>query len=134
MKNSLKILPKWKYSVKKWCFSQNVSDNKSYLTVRFGSDRWLKTETNIESFLIIFLKWIISPSLFFQSVISSELLDNLKVYEFSLSSNDMTRISSLNRNVRKIVPVVKLVNGDVVARDLKSRHYPFGFEEKIIDQ
>ena len=61
-------------------------------------------------------------------------MDNLKVYEFSLSPDQMARISSLNKNVRKIVPVVKLENGDVVARDIKSRHYPFGFEEKIIDE
>ena len=41
----------------------------------------------------------------FQSVIEHELSENLKVYDFTLTSDQMSRINGLNRNIRKIVPV-----------------------------
>ena len=67
----------------------------------------------------------------FQSVIPSELSDNLKVYEFELTEYEMETIYTLNKNMRKIVPIVKLKSGEVVLRDGKSRHYPFTFEEPL---
>ena len=66
-----------------------------------------------------------------QSVIESELLDNLKVYEFELTEDDMEKINGLNKNIRKIVPINKLKSGEVVLRDARSRHYPFRFEEPL---
>ena len=66
-----------------------------------------------------------------QSVIESELLDNLKVYEFELTGDEMEKINGLNKNIRKIVPINKLKSGEVVVRDARSRHFPFTFEEPL---
>jgi len=66
-----------------------------------------------------------------KSVIPSELSDNLKVYEFELTEYEVETIYTLNKNMRKIVPIVKLKSGEVVLRDGKSRHYPFTFEEPL---
>jgi diketogulonate reductase-like aldo/keto reductase len=59
------------------------------------------------------------------------LLDNLQAFEFELNDNEMEKLSALNRNLRKIIPVVKLTSGEVILRDGKSRHFPFAFEEKV---
>ena len=67
----------------------------------------------------------------FQSIINSELSDNLKVSEFELTDEEMDKIHTLNKNMRKIVPIVKLKNGEIILRDGKSRHYPFTFEEAL---
>ena len=64
-------------------------------------------------------------------MIESELLDNLKVYEFELTEDEVKKIYGLNKNLRKIVPINKLKDGTVVLRDGKSRHFPFHFEEKL---
>ena len=69
--------------------------------------------------------------LILQSVIESELLDNLKVYDFELSSDEMAIIDTLNKNLRKIIPVNKLKSGETVFRDAKSRHYPFNYREPM---
>ena len=66
-----------------------------------------------------------------QSVIESELLNNLEVYEFELSPEDMEKINGLNKNLRKIIPINKLKSGECVLRDGKSRHFPFHFEEPL---
>ena len=71
--------------------------------------------------------------IYFQSVIESELLENMKVFEFELDLEDMKAIGYLNKNLRKIVPVNKLKSGEIILRDGKSRHYPFTFEEPIVD-
>ena len=66
---------------------------------------------------------------FFPSVIQSELLDNLQIYSFQLDEDDMKEINKLETGVRKIIPVSKLTNGEVVVRDKESKLFPFTFEE-----
>ena len=41
----------------------------------------------------------------------------------------MMAIKELETGVRKIIPVAKLKNGDVVVRDKESNLFPFDFEE-----
>ena len=65
----------------------------------------------------------------FQSVILSELLDNLQIYSFQLDKEDMEAIKQLETGKRKIVPISKLANGEVVVRDKESKLFPFAFEE-----
>ena len=94
-------------------------------------------------------------SIIFQSVIKRELLENMKVFEFELDSEDMKAISYLNKNLRLIVPINKLKSGvyisflssstlliqtnifillgEIVLRDGKSRHFPFTFDEPILE-
>ena len=57
----------------------------------------------------------------------------MKVFEagFVLTEADMEAINRLNKNLRKIVPINKLKNGEVVLRDGKSRHFPFTYEEPL---
>ena len=62
-------------------------------------------------------------------MIESELLDNLQIYSFQLDKEDMAEIETLETGVRKILPVTKLPNGDVVVRDIESKLYPFTFKE-----
>ena len=56
------------------------------------------------SFLILLLagpKGIAGHSrLYFQSIIEAELLDNLKVFEFELTGEEMKEIHGLNKNIR----------------------------------
>ena len=66
-----------------------------------------------------------------QSVINSELSDNLKAYDFELTDKEMKMIYGLNKNMRKIVPINKLKSGEVVLRDGKSCHFPFNYEEPL---
>ena len=74
---------------------------------------------------------ILKHNFIFQSIINSELSDNLKVSEFELTDEEMEKIHTLNKNMRKIVPIVKLKNGEIILRDGKSRHFPFTFEEAL---
>ena len=62
-----------------------------------------------------------------QSVIKSELAENLKVLEesFELDKGDMDAIFSLNRDLRKIVPVAKLKSGQIVLRSGQKRIFFF---------
>ena len=62
-------------------------------------------------------------------MIQSELLDNLQIYSFQLDEDDMKEISKLETGIRKIIPVAKLTNGEVVVRDKESKLFPFTFEE-----
>ena len=71
------------------------------------------------------------PCNILQSVIESELLDNLKVYDFELSADEMAIIDQLNKNMRKIIPINKLKSGETVIRDARSRHYPFNYREPM---
>ena len=41
----------------------------------------------------------------------------------------MSEIRTLETGVRKIIPVTKLTNGDVIVRDKESKLYPFTFTE-----
>ena len=62
-----------------------------------------------------------------QSVIKSELAENLRVLEdgFELDKGDMDAIFSLNRDLRKIVPVAKLKSGEIVLRSGQKRNFFF---------
>ena len=64
-----------------------------------------------------------------KSVIESELMDNLQIFSFQLDEDDMSEISKLETGIRKIVPVTKLTNGDIMIRDIESKLYPFTFVE-----
>ena len=57
------------------------------------------------------------------------MYDNLQIYSFQLDEDDMMAIKELETGVRKIIPVAKLKNGDVVVRDKESNLFPFDFEE-----
>ena len=65
----------------------------------------------------------------FQSVIPSELYDNLQIYSFQLDEDDMKKMKELETGIRKIIPVAKLTNGEVVIRDKESKLFPFDFVE-----
>ena len=65
----------------------------------------------------------------FQSVIQHELYDNLQIYSFQLDEEDMREIKELETGIRKIIPVTKLSNGEVVIRDKESKLFPFDFKE-----
>jgi len=41
----------------------------------------------------------------------------------------MEAIQTLETGIRKIIPVTKLSNGDVIVRDKESKLFPFTFEE-----
>ncbi len=67
-----------------------------------------------------------------KSIIESELLDNLLVLSspFELDESDLSVLANLDRNVRKIVPIVTLADGSgVEIRDLHSKYFPFAEEE-----
>ena len=64
-----------------------------------------------------------------QSIIESELLDNLKCFSFELDADDMKKIEGLDRNLRKIVPIVTLKDGTVEPRDKHSKFNSFLEEE-----
>lgn len=59
-----------------------------------------------------------------KSVTPSRIQQNLQVFDFSLSSDDMKLISSFNRNERFIVPTVER-DGKRVWRDAEHPHFPF---------
>ena len=58
-------------------------------------------------------------------MIKSELAENLRVLEdgFELDKGDMDAIFSLNRDLRKIVPVAKLKSGEIVLRSGQKRSF-----------
>ena len=70
----------------------------------------------------------------FQSVIQHELYDNLQIYSFQLDEEDMREIKELETGIRKIIPVTKLSNGEVVIRDKESKLFPFDFKETYPDE
>ena len=64
-----------------------------------------------------------------KSVIQAELEDNLKVWGWSLSKEQMEVVSSLETGVRKIVPLITMEDGETGIRDLKDINYPFHYIE-----
>lgn len=64
-----------------------------------------------------------------KSVLESELLENLKVFEMELDDDDMRQIETMDQNIRKIVPIVTLKDGTVELRDLHNKHNGFEYEE-----
>ncbi|KAL0979306.1 hypothetical protein UPYG_G00183450 [Umbra pygmaea] len=59
-----------------------------------------------------------------KSVTPSRIQQNLQVFDFTLSDEDMKQIESLNRNKRYIVPVVEK-DSQRVWRDADHPHFPF---------
>jgi len=64
-----------------------------------------------------------------KSVIQAELEDNLKVWGWSLSKEQMEVVSSLETGVRKIVPLITMKDGETRIRDLEDINYPFHYIE-----
>merc|ERR1711892_1021395 len=64
-----------------------------------------------------------------KSVILTELTDNLGVWGWELSKEDMKLVDGLETGVRKIVPIIKMSDGSVKIRDEDDENYPFGFVE-----
>jgi len=64
-----------------------------------------------------------------KSVILTELTDNLGVWGWELSKEDMKLVEGLETGVRKIVPIIKMSDGSVKIRDEDDENYPFGFVE-----
>uniref|UniRef100_A0A8D0GDB2 alcohol dehydrogenase (NADP(+)) n=1 Tax=Sphenodon punctatus TaxID=8508 RepID=A0A8D0GDB2_SPHPU len=59
-----------------------------------------------------------------KSVTPARLQQNLQVFDFSLTEEEMSSIRSLNKNWRYIVPMIT-VDGKLVARDAGHPLYPF---------
>ncbi|XP_061200961.1 aldo-keto reductase family 1 member A1 isoform X1 [Neopsephotus bourkii] len=59
-----------------------------------------------------------------KSVTPARIQQNLQVFDFSLTEEEMSHIRSLNKNWRYIVPMIT-VDGKLVARDAGHPHYPF---------
>ncbi|KAM9857979.1 aldo-keto reductase family 1 member A1-A [Aulostomus maculatus] len=59
-----------------------------------------------------------------KSVTPSRIQQNLQLFDFSLSEDDMKLLESLNRNERFIVPAVER-DGKRVWRDAEHPHFPF---------
>jgi len=64
-----------------------------------------------------------------KSVIPSELEDNLGVWGWHLTMEEMQVVSAMETGVRKIVPIITLANGEQKIRDIDDINYPFGFTE-----
>lgn len=74
----------------------------------------------------VILRWHIQRAVVCipKSVTPSRIQQNLQVFDFSLSDNDMILIESFNRNERFIVPAVER-DGKKVWRDAEHPHFPF---------
>ena len=59
-----------------------------------------------------------------KSVTPARILQNLQVFDFSLTEEEMSHVGSLNKNWRYIVPMLT-VNGKPVPRDAGHPNYPF---------
>ncbi|XP_076853677.1 aldo-keto reductase family 1 member A1-A [Brachyhypopomus gauderio] len=59
-----------------------------------------------------------------KSVTPSRIKENIEVFDFSLSENDMKQIESFNRNERLIIPSIEK-DGQKVWRDATNPHFPF---------
>ncbi|XP_019711402.1 aldo-keto reductase family 1 member A1-B isoform X2 [Hippocampus comes] len=59
-----------------------------------------------------------------KSVTPSRIRQNLQVFDFTLSAEEMSDLAALNKNWRYILPVIQ-VDGKPVPRDAGHPHYPF---------
>lgn len=60
-----------------------------------------------------------------KSIIKKELEENLKIYDFEITEEEVKAIDGLNKGIRKLVPIVTLETGEVVPRDREDRFYPY---------
>ncbi|XP_077464116.1 aldo-keto reductase family 1 member A1-B [Stigmatopora argus] len=60
-----------------------------------------------------------------KSVTSSRIRQNLQIFDFDLSSDEMSAVTALDKKWRYVLPVVE-VDGKFVPRDGGHPHYPFG--------
>ncbi|XP_060132939.1 aldo-keto reductase family 1 member A1 isoform X1 [Zootoca vivipara] len=74
----------------------------------------------------ILLRWQVQRKVVVipKSVTPARILQNLQVFDFNLTAEEMSFIGSLNKNWRYIVPMVT-VEGKLVARDAGHPLYPF---------
>lgn len=74
----------------------------------------------------ILLRWQVQRKVICipKSVTPSRILQNIQVFDFTLSPEDMKQLGTLNKNCRYIVPLLT-VDGKNVARDAKHPLYPF---------
>uniref|UniRef100_A0A673KN73 alcohol dehydrogenase (NADP(+)) n=1 Tax=Sinocyclocheilus rhinocerous TaxID=307959 RepID=A0A673KN73_9TELE len=59
-----------------------------------------------------------------KSVTPSRIKQNIEVFDFKLTDEDMRVIESFNRNERLIIPTI-MIDGQKVWRDAKHPHFPF---------
>jgi len=60
-----------------------------------------------------------------KSIIKKELEENLQIFDFQLSKEEVETIDGLNKGIRKLIPIVTLATGEVVPRDQGDRFYPY---------
>ncbi|XP_053325471.1 aldo-keto reductase family 1 member A1 isoform X2 [Spea bombifrons] len=74
----------------------------------------------------ILLRWQVQRNVVTipKSVTPSRIQQNLQVFDFSLSDEEMKEIGALNKNWRYIIPLIT-VSGKSVARDAGHPFYPF---------
>jgi len=63
-----------------------------------------------------------------KSIIKKELEENLQIFDFELSKEEVEKIDELNKGIRKLIPIVTLATGEVVPRDKGDRFYPYNEE------
>jgi len=66
-----------------------------------------------------------------KSVTPSRIEQNLNVFDFKLSPDDLAKIDSFNRNWHGCVPRTT-INGKLAARDEQHPSFPFGVDEEFI--
>ncbi|KAM4642230.1 aldo-keto reductase family 1 member A1 [Discoglossus pictus] len=59
-----------------------------------------------------------------KSVTPARILQNLQVFDFCLTEEEMKEIGALNKNWRYIIPLITIA-GKSIARDAAHPHYPF---------
>jgi len=60
-----------------------------------------------------------------KSIIRKELEENLKIFDFELTKEEVNLIDALNKGIRKLIPIVTLATGEVEPRDIRDRFYPY---------
>lgn len=59
-----------------------------------------------------------------KSVTPSRIMENIQVFDFALTEEEMDQIGSLDKNWRYIVPMIE-ADGKMIPRDAGHPHYPF---------
>ncbi|KAG9261677.1 alcohol dehydrogenase NADP(+) A-like [Astyanax mexicanus] len=84
------------------------------------ADRYKKTTAQV------ILRWHVQRGLVCipKSVTPSRIKQNIEVFDFKLSDEDMKKIEAFNRNERLIIPTIEK-DGQKVWRDASHPHFPF---------